>query len=54
MKQLVMLFLIEVYLEYLLFEVKKSLMLQRFYIGSVKGNKEIKKNVNYSGFCSNK
>lgn len=38
-----MLFLIEVHLEYLSFEVKKSLMLQRFYIGSAKGNKETKK-----------
>lgn len=36
-------FLIEVHLEYLSFEVKKSLMLQRFYIGSAKGNKETKK-----------
>lgn len=38
-----MLFLIEVHLEYLSFEVKKSLMLERFYIGSAKGNKETKK-----------
>ena len=38
-----MLFLIEVHLEYLSFEVKWSLMLQRFYIGSAKGNKETKK-----------
>lgn len=36
-------FLIEVHLEYLSFEVKWSLMLQRFYIGSAKGNKETKK-----------
>lgn len=49
-----MLFLIEVHLEYLSFEVKKSLMLQRFYIGSAKGNKETKKNANHSGLCSNK
>lgn len=29
-------------------------MLQRFYIGSAKGNKETKKNDNHSGPCSNK
>lgn len=49
-----MLFLIEVHLEYLSFEVKKSLMLERFYIGSAKGNEETKKNANHSGLCSNK
>ena len=49
-----MLFLIEVHLEYLSFEVNLSLMLQRFYIGSAKGNKETKKNANHSGLCSNK